>query len=897
MPKEKKKRKDKWSILAKEQGYRARSAFKLVQLNQKYDFLGGCRALIDLCAAPGGWLQVARKFMPVSSLVIGVDLMPIRPISNVITLQEDITTTSCRNALKKSLANWKVDVVLHDGSPKMGSAWLQDAYTQSDLVLKSLKLATDFLVPNGTFITKVFRSSDYNALMFIFNQLFKKVDVTKPVASRSVSAEIYVVCTGYLKPDKIDPRLLDSKYVFKEVDSEPKPRDVFAKKQTRHRDGYETGNYTLFKTASVAEFINSNEPVPLLAAYNKFLFDDAAAQFTSRKETTPEIKALCEDLRLLSKGDFKNLLKWRLRMREYIRQEEETLKPKQDEAQAALTAEEEQKLLDDELEQRLASMESRDKRAKKKVREKKAKLQRRIELGMLNPADVFDAPADDALFALDTIRDTAALKAVTTKQTDNEKDKQAFDTADWSAMPDLELLESSDSEDEPLAYEGDGYQTVLEKYLDNMYGSYVTRAKKRGVELFHKNARPAAAEEEGDSLTAPIDAPDMDDYAESVRQQNPLLVAPKSLVVPPSSQVDLWFANKIFSDVGGVGEEEEEDKKDDEESESEDDEEEEDLLLDEEEEDETAEQQKLKLAHAKAAHQKQQQQQKKTAAVSSSQQQKSSTAQSTVAANGQKNAKDVKGVKRKRDIAELEEEVVIPKTDPKFDKLGLFAKPTPGASAMEEEEEETKAESTDTSDMEESDDDEKSVTLAIGRKMQQKKKRRRDMEDDAYNRYAFNDDDLPSWFVDDENRHNKPELPITKEEADLMKAKWRAIDARPIKKVIEAKARKKKRAMKKMEKMKKKAAEVAKTSDLSEKEKIRAIEKMYKTMGKTKKTNTVYLVRKKFQKGKGPGTGKHSRVRIVDPRMKKDKKAEKVTAAHSKGKKFNPRDSRRKHKR
>jgi AdoMet-dependent rRNA methyltransferase SPB1 len=124
----------------------------------------------------------------------GVDLVPIKPIPRVVTFASDITTTQCRNLIRNELKDWRADVVLHDGAPNVGTAWIQDAYSQSELVLMSLKLAVDFLVKGGTFVTKVFRSADYNNLIWVFNQLFGKVEATKPPSSRYLRPFLVRVC-------------------------------------------------------------------------------------------------------------------------------------------------------------------------------------------------------------------------------------------------------------------------------------------------------------------------------------------------------------------------------------------------------------------------------------------------------------------------------------------------------------------------------------------------------------------------------------------------------------------------------------------------------------------------------------------------------------------------------
>ncbi|CAG8474354.1 3554_t:CDS:10 [Paraglomus occultum] len=742
---------DKYYHLAKEQGYRARSAFKLIQINKKYNFLEKSRVLIDLCAAPGGWLQVAKKYMPTQSLIIGVDLVPIKPIPGIITLQDDITTDKCRANLRAELKHWKADVILHDGAPNVGVAWIQDAYSQCELTLMALKLSVGFLTQGGIFVTKVFRSADYNNLLWVFNQLFKSVEATKPASSRTVSAEIFVICRDFIAPKKIDPKLLDPRAVFKELNAGP--------------------------SLSAMEFIDSEDPIKLLGDVNQITFDnEEAIKLCQHKCTNEDIKASCEDIKVLGKREFKDLLKWRKKIREW-----QDVEP-----------EDEDKAIQEELDRLVQEAKAKTKKLRRKANEKRQKSVVRMQLNMVTPAEIGieSNQTGELMFDLKEVDGTEANKLrkgkgeVVLDEKELDNDDIVIGEGEDENAEDVEDVDSEtaalEAEFDALDESGSDNFDELEADIDDLYEEYKERRAERDAKYAALKRR--AEKMEGLSEDDAADGMEID----SISKDND--------------------AETSDSDVSD-------------------------------------EQEKM---------------------VEQDQEQSESG--------------DAKNNTLKRKAEEMDESSddtedddieIVPKADESEEEMW-------DANASDEDEEKMKKAQTYGLTTAEA------ITLA--QQLVNRQKTTASLIDDGFNRYAFNDRaDLPSWFLDDETKHNKPNLPVTKEAIQVLRERMKALNARPIKKIAEAKARKKMRAVKKLAKLQKKTEAVAEGKDMTEREKAEVIAKMVNKAAKTKKRQVKVVVARGPNRGnKGRPKGVKGRYKMVDARMKKEVRALKRAEKHGK---------------
>ena len=177
---------------ARQQGYRSRAAYKLLQLDEKERFLRPGAIVVDLGAAPGGWSQVAVDKVQPGGRVIAIDLLPVAPISGVTVLKGDFRG----GILIRALEGAKVDVVLSDVSPNLSGIGNVDQARVLELTGAAIDFCCKALKADGVFLVKAFHGEAFDELMEVVKRVFMRVKSVKPPASRGESAETYVLARG-----------------------------------------------------------------------------------------------------------------------------------------------------------------------------------------------------------------------------------------------------------------------------------------------------------------------------------------------------------------------------------------------------------------------------------------------------------------------------------------------------------------------------------------------------------------------------------------------------------------------------------------------------------------------------------------------------------------------------
>jgi len=206
---------------AKEQGFRARSAYKLLHINDSFHILEDVTRVVDLCAAPGSWSQVLARVVGVrpNAKIVAVDLQRMAPIKGVIQIQGDITQKNTAFEIIRHFDGGKADIVVSDGAPDVTGMHDLDEYIQGQLILAALNITTFVLKKGGTFVAKIFRGKNASLLYAKLQIFFSNVQVVKPKSSRNSSIEAFVLCRDYQPPEGYEPRMTPLNFDVKDFDN------------------------------------------------------------------------------------------------------------------------------------------------------------------------------------------------------------------------------------------------------------------------------------------------------------------------------------------------------------------------------------------------------------------------------------------------------------------------------------------------------------------------------------------------------------------------------------------------------------------------------------------------------------------------------------------------------
>lgn len=187
---------DPYVKLAQKEGYRARAAYKLMEIDDKDKLIKHGMTIVDLGSAPGSWSQVAIQRLKGQGKVIALDILDMQPIGGVTFIQGDFREESVLRALEEKLNNMQVDLVIADMAPNISGVKDVDQAGAAYLTELALEFSKDWLKPSGNFLVKVFIGAGFEEILKNMREMFDKVVTRKPKASRDRSSEVYLLGIG-----------------------------------------------------------------------------------------------------------------------------------------------------------------------------------------------------------------------------------------------------------------------------------------------------------------------------------------------------------------------------------------------------------------------------------------------------------------------------------------------------------------------------------------------------------------------------------------------------------------------------------------------------------------------------------------------------------------------------